>query len=131
MRKRIKSGRLLLAATVVAPLVAAGLGMGPVASAATPPTLSVTLQGTTDWTLSWNGNPAPGCALNLGGSVGAVPPSTSIPVGAFPAGAHQIYVECPVSSGNKSPTVTLYAPRNSENDLRTQFSNATQGAFGS
>ena len=129
---RTQCGHIALVAAVVTPLVAIGLGMGSNAALAdTPPTLSVTLLGTTDWTLSWNGNPAPGCALNLGGSVGAVPPSTSIPVGAFPAGAHQIYVECPVSSGNKSPTVTLYAPRNSENDMRTQFSNATQGAFGS
>ncbi|CRK54381.1 conserved exported hypothetical protein [Rhodococcus sp. RD6.2] len=129
---RTQCEHLALVTAVVTPLVAIGLGMGSTtAAAATPPTLSITVLGATDWTLTWDGTPAAGCALDIGGSIGAVPPSASIPVGAFPAGAHEVNVECPVGSGNASPTVTLYAPRGAENDMRTQFSNDTQGAFGS
>ena len=132
MRKRIKSGRLLLAAIVVAPLVAAGLGMGPVASAATPPRLSVALSGATDWTFDWDGTPAVDCVLYFDGFPSPVLAAAGSLTGGFPgAGPHQTFVECPAFSGETSPTITVYAPRNAENDMRTQFSNATQGAFGS
>ncbi|GEE01918.1 hypothetical protein nbrc107696_23640 [Gordonia spumicola] len=38
-------------------------------------------------------------------------------------------ITCP--DGSHSPKITVYGPRNPINDLRTQFNDRTQGAFGS
>ncbi len=127
------AGRIALTAAVVCPLTAIGVGMGPgTAWAATPPTISVTLSGTAEWTITWDGTPAASCGLWEEGIPAPLPAgvsgSVSVPLS---AGVHPIHVECPDGSGNTSPTITVYAPRGPENDLRTQFSNTTQGMFGS
>ncbi|MFD4369731.1 hypothetical protein [Rhodococcus sp. NPDC058521] len=127
-----KTGRTALSAAVLAPVLILGLGVGagPV-SAATPPTISITTgPGPTEWTVEWDGTPAADCAVWVDGTAVATTAS-GVRSGPLPDGTYPTYFECPPSSGNVSPTVTLYAPRNPLNDLRTQISNDTQGMFGS
>lgn len=135
------SGRVALAAAVITPLVTVGVGMGSgTAPAATPPTISVTPSGTDSWTIAWDGTatPQPKCTRFLGPTkygpfnegTGSQTLQPAVVANLGP-GAHKTFVECPEGSGNKSPTVILYAPRDPINDMRTQFSNDTQGMFNS
>ncbi|MFI5500791.1 hypothetical protein ACIA5E_17160 [Nocardia asteroides] len=124
-------------AAVLTPFVAVGvsLGAGP-AVAATPPTISVTLEGSDSWNISWDGSPAMTCTLfvnNVPNPDANPAPAvfTALVIPSIPPGSHAVRVECPLASGNTSNTVTFYTPRNAVNDIRTQFSNATQGATGS
>lgn len=122
----------VMAVAVVAPLATAGVVLaGGSASAAVPPSVSVTLAGTSDWSLTWDGTPAAGCQANLGGTVFPAGPSGSALIGSLlPAapGAYSVVLDC---AGSKSAAITVYTPRNAVNDMRTQFSNTTQGMFGS
>lgn len=107
---------------------ATALGSGP-AGAANPPTISVSLSGTDSWTIDWDATPLTGCRLHLGplpldlGMKGPFTVSDKTVVSPF-----RVRVEC---AGANSNAVTVYSPRNATNDMRTSFSNATQGMFGS
>ncbi|MFD5178075.1 hypothetical protein ACFWM1_19870 [Nocardia sp. NPDC058379] len=131
------TGRIAVVTAVVTPFLAVGVSMGAgTAAAATPPTISVTLAGDDSWNISWDGSPAANCSLFVNDVVNpdANPAPAVFTAGVSPsiaAGSYAVRVECPIMSGNKSNTVTFYTPRGPVNDLRTQFSNATQGATGS
>jgi hypothetical protein len=118
----------LLTAAIVAPVLATGLSAGGgTASAATPPTISVTLWGATDWLLAWDGSPAVNC-VGTNGVVNAVLPGKGTGLLSYSPGIYKVSVKC---DGQQSATVTLYSPRDPLNDARTNFSNSNQGMFGS
>ncbi|WP_440712869.1 hypothetical protein [Gordonia sp. FQ] len=130
--RRTAARSVLAVATAVAATTTAMLAAGPV-SAATPPTVSVALAGTDGWKLSWDGSPATSCDILMSGTWIAKdkfslsheyltgPPFTT-------KGDWKFSVRC---AGETSNVVHLYSPRSPENDLRTQFSSITAGAFGS
>jgi hypothetical protein len=118
----------LLTAALVAPIVATGLSVGSgTAAAATPPTISVTLWGATDWLLTWDGEPAANC-VGTNGVVNAVLPAKGTGLLSYTPGVYKVSVKC---DGQQSATVTLYSPRDPLNDARTNFSNWNQGMYGS
>lgn len=129
--------RTHLAAASVAVLAAGSLLSAAPAHAATTPALQVALTGNNGWTLSWDASTSPlppsSCSIWRDGQVSATgkqaKDSAGFTDGTFPAGAHKFQVRC--DDDSVSTTVTIYTPRNPINDLRTQFSSATQGSFGS
>jgi len=98
--------------------------------AAGAPTLSIRTAGT-GWLLHINTSGNTGCGLISGASSSGIAAGWEgdYPVsGSLAPGQHRIQVVCP---SGKSAKLTLFAPRSPINDLRTQFSNSTQGMFGS
>ncbi|MFT4088007.1 MAG: hypothetical protein QM658_12845 [Gordonia sp. (in: high G+C Gram-positive bacteria)] len=116
------------AAVAGAALVGAGAFAAGPAEATTPPTISVAPAGATEWTFTWDGEPAAACDFVLDGvPMGSVVAKGNSTGGMY-SGAHRVAVSC---GGQKSNSVWVYSPRSPMNDIKTQFSNATQGAFGS
>ncbi len=126
----------LATATAVGAGVAV-LGAGQ-AAAATPPSISVGFSGADKWAVTWDGTPATTCKAHLRGVELGVEFSTTGPTvttlrsGTEPEtitpGANTLRFVC---DGKSSNTVTIYGPRGALNDLRTTFSNDTQGMFSS
>ncbi|MFZ2511930.1 MAG: hypothetical protein WAW85_12695 [Gordonia sp. (in: high G+C Gram-positive bacteria)] len=113
------------------------LGVG-TAAAATPPVLTITLKGSTGWGESVTGGTGP-CKEFVNGTPGTLsytPPISEtidptlnlVDKARMKPGMNTVYFEC---SGTKSNTAFFYADRSPLNDMRTQFSSATNGMFGS
>ncbi len=122
----------LATATAVGASVAV-LGAGQ-ATAATPPSISVGFSGADKWTVTWDGTPATTCAAHLRDTEfpANVAATATLASGTTTSdiapGPNTIRFVC---DGKSSNTVTIYGPRGALNDLRTTFSNDTQGMFGS
>ncbi|UQE74875.1 hypothetical protein MYK68_19610 [Gordonia sp. PP30] len=132
-RRTVARTALAAATAIAAATTTAVVAAGP-AAAATPPSLTVGLSGTKTWSITWDGTPAKTCDFYVNGDLieDAHGPKDSVVVGNAAlfakAGDYRLTLEC---GGQKSNVVHLYSPRNPLNDLRTQFSSATAGAFGS
>ncbi|GEE00915.1 hypothetical protein nbrc107696_13610 [Gordonia spumicola] len=104
------------------------IAAGP-AGAATQPTVSVTFSGSTDFRFAGNSGSGTSCKATVDGNPLVLISGTFSYTGPGIAGDHAVRVVC--DGGVSSNTVHYYAPRNPLNDIRTQFSNSSQGMFGS
>lgn len=134
-RRRTVAAATLLAAASAATIGGAAFAAG-TAEAATTPTINVVVEGANHWRASWT-SAAAKCDLYVNGQknwTGAGTANIVISPAAYPdkeqlvTGQNKARVIC---GGNWSNTVFFYAQRDPLNDLRTAFSNSTQGAFGS
>lgn len=130
MRKKIAT-----AAVAIGCLAAPVLGMGTANAVGSTGDfrVNVGLSGTSEWVASWTKPAAAtGCGLAITGLTLPTSPSTlqsGIGSGKVQTPSTDVQVKC--TSGEKSNKVTIYGPRGALNDLRTTFSNDTQGVFGS
>ncbi len=134
MRKKIAT-----AAVAIGCLAAPVLGMGTAnAEGSTAPfKVNVGFSGATNWTVSWDASGANvatnSCNLEAGpGRLFSSRPATQGPIAI--GAVSWVQIDCKKNGGTdriKSSKVHIYGPRGAINDLRTKFSNDTQGMFGS